>query len=417
MRSAEQNAGEGPARLGSAFSRLWAAATISNLGDGVTVAAAPLLAAGLTDDPRLIAGLVFAQRLPWLLFALISGALVDRWDRRRVMTWANAFRSVALGVVAVTAATDSITLAVLYIVFFTVGIAETLFDNAAQAFMPRLVAPEQLPLANSRLYAGELIANEFAGPPLGGFLFAIAVGLPFALDSASFAISAILIASIFVPRAPTPATPAPARQSIWKEIGEGLRYLWHHPLLRPMAIVLGTLNLMNTMSVATLVLLATERLDLSEVGYGLLLTSAGIGGVLATPFAPRLNQRLGAGGVMIMTLWGLALAPLLVPFTHSPWVVGGYFFVGAFLGITWNVATVSLRQRIIPDALFGRVNSVYRFLAWGTMPIGALIGGFVAREFGLVAPYVIEFVVLVTAAVLFSPKLSNRHVNAALSGR
>jgi len=417
VRSAEQDAGEGRARLGSAFSRLWAAATISNLGDGVTIAAAPLLAATLTDDPRLIAGMVFAQRLPWLLFALISGALVDRWDRRRVMTWANVFRAIALGVVAATAATDTITLAVLYIAFFGVGIAETLFDNAAQAFMPRLVAPEQLPVANSRLYAGEIVTNQFVGPPLGGFLFAIAVGVPFALDSVSFAISAVLIASIFVPRAPTPATRVPPRQSIWKEIGEGLRYLWHHPLLRPMAIVLGTMNLLNTMTVSTLVLLARDRLGLSEVGYGLLLTAGAVGGLLATVFAPKLIDRLGAGGVMIVTLWGMALAPLFVPFTHSAWLVAAYFLCGAGFGITWNVATVSLRQRIIPDHLFGRVNSVYRFVAWGTIPIGALVGGLVAREFGLVAPYWIELTLMIVAAVIFSPLLGNRHVEAALSGQ
>jgi predicted MFS family arabinose efflux permease len=400
-----------PDRLGSAYARLWSATTISNLGDGITLAAAPLLAAQLTDDPRLVAGLAVAQRLPWLLFALVAGALVDRWDRRTVMARANVFRAAALGVVAVTAATDTIGLPVLYVVFFGVGVAETFFDNAAQAFMPGLVEPAQLPSANSRMYAGEIVANQFAGPPLGGIAFGVAVALPFALDGATFAAAAVLIASL--PRQPRPRPVDAPPRSLRTDIGEGLRYLFAHPLLRPMALVLGLMNLLATMTLATLVLLARDRLGLSEAGYGVLLISGAVGGLLATPFAPRLTARLGEGGVMIAAMWGLALTPLLVPLTHSPWIVGLSFALEAAFGITWNVATVSLRQRIIPDRLFGRVNSVYRLLAWGTMPIGAAIGGVVVDRFGLVAPYWVAVVVMVVAATWFSTRLGNRHVDAA----
>jgi MFS family permease len=186
---------------------LWLASFISNLGDGVTTAAAPLLAAHLTSDPRLVAGLAVAQRLPWLVFALVAGALVDRWDRRRVMINANVFRAFALGLVAVLAATDTIGLVALYTIFLAVGIAETFFDNAAQAYMPRLVeSTAQLPAANSRLYAGEILANQFAGPPIGGIVFGVALALPFALDGASFAAAAVLIATIGIANAPAPVT-------------------------------------------------------------------------------------------------------------------------------------------------------------------------------------------------------------------
>jgi MFS family permease len=403
-----------PDRLGRSYRRLWTAATVSNFGDGVTLAAAPLLAAHLTNDPRLVAGLAVAQRLPWLFFALVAGALVDRWDRRRVMVRANAFRACALGLIAVMAATDTIGLAVLYAVFLAVGVAETFFDNAAQAFLPRLVPPAQLPTANSRLYAGEIVANQFAGPPVGGILFGVAVALPFAIDGATFAAAALLIASISVTTTATVHVATPeTRRTLRGDIAEGLRYLFRHPLLRPMALVLGLMNLLGTMTLSTFVLLARDRLGLSDAGYGFLLISGAAGGLLATPFAPRVIRAIGEGGVMIASLWTMAAIPLLVPITHSPWVVALYFSLEAALGIMWNVATVSLRQRIIPDRLFGRVNSVYRLLAWGTMPIGAAIGGFVAERYGLVAPYWISVVVMAAASVWFSLRLGNRHVAEA----
>src|SRR5262249_14037590 len=334
-----------PERLGRAYARLWTATTISNLGDGVTLAAAPLLAAHLTNDPRLVAGLAVAQRLPWLFFALIAGALVDRWDRRRVMVRANVFRAFALAVIAVTAATGTIGLPLLYAVFLTVGIAETFFDNAAQAFLPSVVEPQLLAPANSRMYGGEIVANQFAGPPLGGILFGVAVGLPFALDGASFAVAAILIASITATVAPrVVATPASVtaeleepRASIWRDIGEGLRYLFGHSLLRPMAIVLGLMNLLGTMTLATFVLLARDRLGLSDAGYGFLLISGAVGGLIATPFAPRIIRAIGEGGVMLSSLWVMAAIPVIVPLTHSVVVVGVYFALEAFVGITWNV--------------------------------------------------------------------------------
>jgi MFS family permease len=402
-----------PDRLGRAYTRLWTATTISNLGDGVTLAAGPLLAAHLTNDPRQVAGLAVAQRLPWLLFALVAGALVDRWDRRRVMVRANLFRAAALALIAVMAGTHTIGLPLLYAVFLTVGVAETFFDNAAQAFLPRIVSPVLLPTANSRMYAGEIVANQFAGPPLGGILFGVAVALPFAIDGATFAAAALLIASISV-TVPVPTVPeGTARPPLRHDIAEGLRYLFGHPLLRPMAIVLGLMNLLGTMTIATFVLLARDRLGLSDAGYGFLLISGAVGGLLATPFAPRLIRTVGEGTVMVTSLWLFAAIPLIVPLTHSPVVVGVYFALEAGVGIIWNVATVSLRQRIIPDRLFGRVNSVYRLLAWGTMPIGAAIGGIVAEQYGLVAPYWISAVVMGVASLWFSFRLGNRHVEAA----
>ncbi len=183
----------GARRLGSDYWRLLAAGTISNLGDGVMLTAAPSLAATLTTDARLVSGLAVAQTLPWLLFALLSGAVVDRLDRRTVMVTVDAFRALAFCGLTVVVATDWVGLPVLYVVFFALGVSETLFDTAALSLMPSIVAPEHLSVANGRLQSGEVVANHLAGPPLGGLLFAAAAAAPFAVEAASFAVAALLV--------------------------------------------------------------------------------------------------------------------------------------------------------------------------------------------------------------------------------
>ena len=182
-----------PSRLGPEYRKLWTASTVSNLGDGVTEVAAPLLAATLTRDPVLVAGLAFAHRLPWLLFTLVSGALVDRLDRRRIMWTADAVRTAMIGLLGLAVYAGLANLPLLYAVFFVLGTAETLFDNASQAILPAVVDREKLEKANGRLFGAQLVANEFAGPPLGGILFAAAAAAPFLLDAGTFAAAAALV--------------------------------------------------------------------------------------------------------------------------------------------------------------------------------------------------------------------------------
>ena len=183
-------------RLGSRYWRLWSASVVSNLGDGIDAAALPLLAATLTRDPRLVAGMAVAFTLPWLLFALPAGAIVDRLDRRKVMYRVNVVRAALVAVIALSVVTDTASIWLLYVLAFSLGSCETLFDNAAQSIMPSIVATPQLERANGRLYAGEVVTNVFVGPPIGGILFAVAASVPFWLDSASFLVAALLVATI-----------------------------------------------------------------------------------------------------------------------------------------------------------------------------------------------------------------------------
>src|SRR4051794_2367916 len=265
-------------RLGSRYWRVWTASAISTLGDGVDAAALPLLAATLTRAPRLVAGLTTAAFLPWLLFALVAGALVDRLDRRVVMVTANLVRGALVAAIAVLAGTGTATIWTLYVVAFVLGINETLFDNAAQSMLPAIVEPALLERANGRQYAAEVIANSFAGPPLGGVLFAVAVAAPFGLDAASFVLSAALIFTLrgSYRAAGAGVGPEGARRSLRAEVAEGVRWLRHHRLLRTLALLLGTMNLASNLGFATFVLFAQEQLGLGDQGYGVLLAAAAV---------------------------------------------------------------------------------------------------------------------------------------------
>ncbi|MGH2740523.1 MAG: MFS transporter [Actinomycetota bacterium] len=397
--------------LGGNYWRLWSASAISNLGDGVTVAALPLLAATLTRDPAAFAGVALAGRLPWILFALLAGAIVDRLDRRRLMAAVQVVRFGVLLLLALAAATDRATLPILYATAFILGIAETLFDNAAQTLMPRLVPRTELERANGRLYAVEITANEFMGPPVGALLFAIAVGLPFLLDAATFAAASVLILAIGGVHRVESIAP---RTSVRSEIAEGLRWLWRHRLLRALALMLGALNLIGTATMATFLLFALEVLGVNEIGFGALLSSTAVGSVVGGLIGGRLTGRFGAGPLLLAVIVLQVAVYSLIGITSNPIVVGGMFVIYGFTAIVWNVITVSLRQAIIPDRLLGRVNSVYRFFGWGAMPIGAAIGGLLAEAFGLRAPW---FFAAATAFLLLTavPSIRTRTINEARS--
>lgn len=406
------------APLGRDFRLLLAAGTISNLGDGVDSTALPLLAAALTRDPALFAGVAVATRVPWLLFALQAGALADRLDRRRVMLLTNLVRAGLLAVLGVAVLGDAATIWLLYGVAFGLGCAEVLFDTSAQALLPRVVRREQLERANGLQMGLELVANNFVGPPLGGLLFSVAAALPLLLDAGTFAVSAGLLAlvSVHVGRAamrpgaaspadtgPTaePAAEAPVlddgadgaehamRPRIRDEVREGLQWLRGNRLLWTLAVLLGLMNGTAMLGQAVFALYALELLGITELQFGFLLTAAALGSVGGSVLASRLVRRVGRG----VALWGTLLAAVAVPLvqglTSSALVVAATAVVFGFTAVVWNVITVSLRQAVIPDHLLGRVNAVYRFLGWGSMPLGAALGGVVAQVAGLRAPFLL----------------------------
>jgi len=398
--------------LGPAYRKLWTAATISTLGDGVREAALPLLAASLTRSPGLIAFVAFAGRLPWLIFSLISGALVDRLDRRRVMWTVDLFRAGVMAALAALVLAGVARIPLLALVAFLLGTGETLFDNAAQAILPGIVRADLLETANSRLYAGEVVSNQFVGPPLGSFLFVALAALPFFLDATSFAAAALLVMSIGgVFRAERPS--GGQRTGIRQDIGEGVRWLWRHRLLRTLAIMLGTLNLVEGAFFAILVLFTLEILHVRETGYGLLLSAAAAGALVGSLVTTKVASRLGRGTVLLTSVAMVGASALVMGATSDPFVAAAMLAVSSGFGVAWNVVTVSLRQTIVPAPMLGRVNSVYRFLGWGSMPIGAALGGFVAERFGLRAPFYLAGVVELLMFVAALPFVNDRTVEAA----
>ena len=371
------------ARLGADFTKLWTASAVSNIGDGVTMAAGPLLVASITTDPALVAGAVFVQQLPWLLFSLISGAYVDRLDRRRLVVIVNTLRAVALTALTVAVATDNVTVAVVYAVFFLLGTGETLADTASGAFLPAIVAPDRLATANARLMATFTIANQFVAKPLGAWLFVIAAAAPFGVNALTFAVAAALVATI----RPIPTAPSAPRTSLHTDIAEGIRWLWHHHLLRTLAISMGLGNVVFCSAFAVFVLYTRQRLGLSDVGYGFLLTTFAIGGLLGTTLAPRLQAIFGASTLLRAGLIVEAVTHATLAITTTPLIAAGILIIFGIHTMVWGVIVVTLRQRVVPQNLLGRVGSVYSLLDLGGAALGSLLGGVLARTWGVTTPF------------------------------
>jgi MFS family permease len=404
-------------RLGPRYWRLWTAGTVSNFGDGVNAVALPLFAATITRDPRLIAGMAVAATLPWLVFALPAGAIVDRLDRKRLMWRVNVVRSLLVAVIALSATTGVTSILLLYTIVLAMGVCETLFDNAAQSVLPSIVERELLETANGRQYAAEVVTNQFAGPPVGGLLFAAAASLPFWVNSSTYVASAVLIASIagsFRPRQAAGAPEgAPQHRSLRSDIAEGVRWLRGHRLLRTLALLLGVLNLTTTMAIATLVLFAQDELGVTTRGFGVLLAGVAVGSVVGGLVGAKVARALGQAKAIVLAAFITSAIQVVVGGLSSPVLVAVLLSVSGLFGVVWNIITVSLRQSIIPDHLLGRVNSVYRFLAWGGMPVGALIGGFLANAYGLRVPWFVGGSVALGALALSLPVLRQRTIDEA----
>ncbi|MDP8904709.1 MAG: MFS transporter [Chloroflexota bacterium] len=375
--------------------RLWGSSAVSNLADGIFFIALPLLAVRLTDSPFLIAGLAIVGRLPWLFFVLIAGALADRLDRRRTMRNVQLLRVAVLAVLAALALTGGLSLPVLYVAALVLGIGETLFDTAAQSILPSIVEKDQLATANGRLYGVELIMNQFVGPPLGGLLIALSVPLALGGSLIGYALAAAgltLVVGSFRPVRQGPPT------RLTTDIAEGLRYLLRHPVLRTLALMVGVMNLSFTATGAIFVLYAVAPgpMGLSEPQFGVFSTTFAIGSVAGSIGAGRLEARIGRVRLLFVCVVAAAVSAVVPAFTASVWAIGAAFVVSGLFVVVWNVITVSLRQRIIPDHLLGRVNSAYRLLAWGSQPVGALLGGVIAELVGLRAVFLISGLFVLT---------------------
>lgn len=399
-------------RLGSDFDKLTVGAAISNLGDGVMGAAFPLLVASLTRDPVLVSGATLAGRLPWFLFALISGALVDRMDRRRVMVVTDLMRGVGVGVLAWGISTGDVGLIPVYLIAFGLGVAETFFDTSAEAFTPRLVSEADLPAANGRLQGIEWVGGSFVGPPIGAALFVVAASLPFFLNAASFALAALLVG--LIPGAFRSARAEPT--TLRSDILVGLRWLWAQRVVRTLALMAGTTNFFTFGIISIFVLYAQDILAVSDAVYGVLLASMGLGGLLGALVAPRMVAAIGSGNTLRVSVALQVIATLVVGSVSNAWIVGLVLVFYGFLIIAWNVVSVSLRQGLTPDEMRGRVAGAARLLAWGSQPLGALTGGWVAATLGLRAPFFVAAAAFAVMLILTWTVISNQSIEAARSG-
>ncbi|MGH3272223.1 MAG: MFS transporter [Trebonia sp.] len=393
-------------RLGSAYWRLWWANAVSYAGDGALVSALPLFAVTVTKDPRLISLVSAAMFLPWLLLSLPAGAIVDRHDRVALMWRSQAVQFAVMGTATILIMTRVAGIAVLAAAGFLLGCAEVVYSNAEQSALPALVPADLLSRANGNQQVVLTIGETFVGPPLGSALFAMRAALPFGLDAVSFAGSAALLAGL--PRtAQSRAVQPRSKQRMRAQIAEGVRWLAGHRLLRTVALLLGVSNFSSQMGQATLVLLATQTLHVGTRGYGLLWTAAAVGSVLGGLVNPAITRRLAL--LPSLTVAMAAFAALDVGIGLAPdFAVAAALMAGnGFFVTMWNVVTVTLRQRIVPAELLGRVNSVYRMLGWGLMPFGALAGGFIAHAAGLRAAYVVAGVLSGAALLAALPALAS----------
>ncbi|MGD9997909.1 MAG: MFS transporter [Ilumatobacteraceae bacterium] len=402
-------------RLPPSYWRLWWASGISNLGDGVFIVALPLLAARLTRDSVSISLVAAATALPWLVLSLPIGALIDRSDRKHIMVAADTVRAVIVGGLTILVALDLAHIWMLWLVAVVLGTAEVFFDNASQAIVPAIVPQRLLEKANGRRYAVELAANTFVGTPLGSVLFATALFLPFGVEAATFAIAAALVLPIRGNFNPNEA-PRHESASMYAEVRTGLRWLWRHPLLRTVAISLGLSNLAFQMPQAVFVLFAQDELGVGEKGFGLLLAVMGVGAVVGGILGDRIVARLGQAASIYTALVTWVLTLVAVGAFPVAWFVAIAVSIESMAATVWNVVMVSLRQQIIPAHLFGRVNSVYRWFGWGTLPIGSVLGGQVAASFGLRATYFVGAAVMVLALLVAMRHVSTSAIVRALSG-
>lgn len=372
-----------PERLGSQFRRLVASSWTSNLGDGVGLAAGPLLVASRTHDPLLVALAPFLQQLPWLVFGLYAGVVADRLNRRRIIVVANLARAGVLAGLVALLTLDRVSITVVLIVVFLFGVAETFADTTSGTLLPMLVAKSDLGVANSRLLAGFTL-NELAGPPLGAALFALGAVWAFAAQGLLVLAGALIVARVVLP--PHGTVPA-ERSHLRRDIAEGVRWLWGHGPLRTLAIVIFSFNVTFGAAWSVLVLYSTVHLGMGEIGFGLLTTMSALGGLLGTWSYEWLEAHFDLGTIMRWCLSLEVFVHLGLALTRWAWVAMVIMFVfGAYAFVWWTVSQ-SVRQRAVPTELQGRVNSVYLVGVFGGMVIGAALGGLIARQWGITAPF------------------------------
>lgn len=375
--------------MGTSFRWLVSSSWVSNIGDGIALAAGPLLVASQTDSAFLVALAGLLQYLPWLLIGLWAGAIADRLDRRVVVMVANSLRALVVAGLCVVILTGHVSIGVVLVVLFLYGVAEVFADAASSTLLPMLVDKRDLGTGNARLQAGFLTANQLVGPPVGAFLFAAGMAWPFLVQVVSVALAVVLVARIAT-------TPGGVRDGasahVRQDVLEGLRWIWGHSAVRTLALVILVFNVTWAAAWAVLVLWSTDYLGMSEVGFGLLTTAAAVGGLVGIGLFGRLERRFSLATLMRACLLLEVLTHLAMALTTTGWVAilimlqfGAYAFV-------WGTVSATVRQRAVPTVFQGRVGSVYMMCVFGGTVVGRAIGGVIAERWGLTAPFWFAFV-------------------------
>jgi len=372
-----------PRRLGSSFRWLLSATVINNAGDGVVIAAGPLLVASLTRDPFLVSMALLSEYLPSLLFGVIGGVAADRFDRRRMVVVVNLLRAVVLLALVVTIVSGTVSIALVLVVLFILGTAETFADSASSTLLPGLVAREDLGIANARMQGAFLLTNQLVAPPIGAFLFAAGMALPFAANAAAFALGAVLISRV----ATSVKHERAEGNSFRADMVEGIRWLVAHPPMRTLALTIFTFNVTFGAAWAVLVLYAGERLGMDEIGFGLLTSAVAVGGIIGMVSYGRLERRFSLADIMRVGLLIETGTHLSLALTTSPAVALVTMVVFGAHAFVWGTTSTVVRQRAVPDELLGRVTGVYRVAIVGGLVIGIPLGGLLAGTFGITAPF------------------------------
>ncbi len=377
-----------PARLGRDFRVLMASSWVSNLGDGIALAAGPLLVASQTRSPALVSMALLLVGLPWLLFGLFAGAVADRVDRRRMVLVASSLRMVVLLVLVGSIVTGVVSIVVVLAAMFLLGTAEVFADTAYRTFLPMLVDKRDLGIANARLQAGFITLNQFAGAPIGAGLFALGMAVPFGAQVGCGLLAVVLVARIALP-------PGPVRGAVdthvLRDIGDGLRWLMGHPPVRTLALVIVTFNVTWAASWSILVLWSLDVLHMGPVGYGLLTTASAAGGLVATFCYGRLERDVPLATLMRTCLGLEVVMHLGFAVTTAAWVAVLIMFGFGLYAFVWGTLSQAIRQRAVPLEYQGRVGSVYSVAIYGGIVVGSALGGLLAEHGGITAPFWFAF--------------------------
>jgi MFS family permease len=367
--------------MGPAFNRMWAASIISNLSDGILIAAAPLLAITLTDSTVLISAIGAMVMLPWLLFAIPIGVMVDRVDRRFILAGANATRSAVVGLLALLIATHHVTIYWLLVASFIIGVCEVAADTTSQSLIPPILEENNFEKGNSRLQISETVIQGFVGAPISGFIYAIAIALPFFINSLGLAVAALLALSI-----PIKYLQDVRKDDVEKEKKKfvadmkfGIRYLYNEKVLRRLVVTTASIGVCYSMGTATMVLFIIKELELPKQLFGVILTIQSLGAISGAFMAPRLSKKFGRSTVMTFGITSSSAVLLINGFAPNIYFYVALATFGAFAVSQWNILLMATYQTVIPTELYGRIHGTRRTLVWGMMPLGSLLGGVLAH--------------------------------------